>query len=33
MADEAELKNVRKAVFELTRERKDTLDEVEKMKV
>jgi hypothetical protein len=28
-----ELKNVRKAVFELTRERKDELDEVEKMKV
>ena len=32
MADEAELKNVRRAVLELTRERKDALDEVEKMK-
>ena len=32
MADEAELKNVRRAVLELTRERKDALNEVEKMK-
>ena len=32
MADEAELKNVKRAVLELTRERKDALDEVEKMK-
>ena len=32
MVDEAELKNVRRAVLELTRERKDALDEVEKMK-
>ena len=32
MADEAELKNVRKAGFELTRERKEALAEVEKLK-
>ncbi len=32
MSDEAELKNVRKAVFELTRERKDALDEAAKVK-
>uniref|UniRef100_A0A2N9GGF3 Uncharacterized protein n=1 Tax=Fagus sylvatica TaxID=28930 RepID=A0A2N9GGF3_FAGSY len=32
MADEAELKNVRKAVFKLTRERKDALDEAAKVK-
>jgi hypothetical protein len=32
MVDEAKLKNVKRAVLELTRERKDALDEVEKMK-
>ena len=32
MVDEAELKNVKKAVFELTRERKDTLDKAAKVK-
>ena len=32
MANKAELKNVRRAVLELTRERKDALNEVEKMK-
>ena len=32
MANVAELKNVRRAVLELTRERKDALNEVEKMK-
>ena len=32
MVDEAELKNVRKAVFKLTRERKDVLDEAAKVK-
>ena len=33
MADEAELKNARRAVLELTRERKDAMDEAEKVKV
>ena len=33
MADEAELKNARRAVLELTRERKDTMDEAERVKV
>uniref|UniRef100_A0A2N9ERF1 Transposase (putative) gypsy type domain-containing protein n=1 Tax=Fagus sylvatica TaxID=28930 RepID=A0A2N9ERF1_FAGSY len=33
MADEAELKNTRRAVLKLTRERKDTLDEAERVKV
>jgi hypothetical protein len=32
MADKAELKNVRRAVLELTRERKDALDEAERVK-
>ena len=33
MADEAELKNARRAILELTRERKDALDEAERVKV
>ena len=32
MADEAEMKNAKRAVMELTRERKDALAEVEKLK-
>ena len=32
MEDEAELKNARRAVLELTRERKDTMDEAERVK-
>ena len=32
MADEAEMKNAKKAVIELTRERRDALTEVEKLK-
>ena len=32
MADEAEMKNAKRAVLELTRERKDALTEVEKLK-
>ena len=32
MADEAEMRNAKRAVLELTRERRDALDEVEKLK-
>ena len=32
MADEAEMKNAKRAVLELTRERRDALDEVERLK-
>ena len=32
MADEAELKNARRAVLEMTREKKDALDEAERVK-
>ena len=32
MADEAEMKNAKRAVAELTRERRDALDEVERLK-
>jgi hypothetical protein len=32
MADEAEMRNAKRAVLELTRERRDAFDEVEKLK-
>ena len=32
MADEAEMRNAKRAILELTRERRDTLDEAEKLK-